>query len=79
MDQEKQMTQKYEQFAVNEEIGDNRIVYNEATALVQATHKDIKVLIDLHEPSTERHQKRSVWGFMDKKLSKIVKCKTSHS
>ena len=54
------MTQKYEQFAVNEEIGDNRIVYNEATALVQATHKDIKVLIDLHEPSTERHQKRSV-------------------
>ena len=59
------MTQKYEQFAVNEEIEDARIVCNEVTALVEAAHKGhkyIKVLIDLHEPlCTERDTKNEVF------------------
>ena len=43
------MTQKYKQYAGDEEIDAARIVYNEA-ALFDATHKDIQVLIDIYEP-----------------------------
>ena len=41
------MTQKYKQFAVDEEINAATIVYNEAAALVDTTHKDIQVLTDI--------------------------------
>ena len=49
------MTQKYKQFAVDEEINAATIVYNEA-----ATQKDIKVLMDIHEPCIEKEAKNEV-------------------
>ena len=73
MDQKKQMTQKYEQFAVYEEIEDASIVYNEITALVEATHKYIKVLIDLHEPYTEIDATNEVSEDTFETLSKLRK------
>ena len=51
------MTQKYKQFAVDEEID---AAYNEAATLVDATHKDIQVLIDIYEPCVEREAKNEV-------------------
>ena len=36
------------------------IFYNEAAALVDAAHKDIQVLIDLHEPPTKREAQNEV-------------------
>ena len=54
------MTQKCKQFAVDEEIDTATIVYNEGAALIEAAYKNIQVLINLHEPCTERDAKNEV-------------------
>ena len=56
MDQKKANdSKKYKQYAVDEEINAATIVYNEA-----ATQKDIKVLMDIHEPCIEKEAKNEV-------------------
>jgi len=45
---------------VDEEIDAATIVYNEVAALVDATHKDIQVLIEIYEPCIEREAENEV-------------------
>ena len=44
--------------AIEEHTG--KTLYNEAAALVDATHKDIQVLIDIYEPCIESDAKNKV-------------------